>query len=156
MSDSKILIVMFSPVTHQSSLSTPTKSLLGCPDTLMFKMKQLFLQNFIVDSQLRLLLEFLISNSLVITIELFLMKWRVHFQHVCPLLYPKVHCIGQIVKRWDARVDEVREAEIDKTYNTLKSRTDHLVHLQSAQQLDDIGSIIYPHFADVEYEAQRA
>lgn len=50
----------------------------------------------------------------------------------------------------------MREAEIDKTYNTLKSRTDHLVHLQSAQQLDDIGSIIYPHFADVEYEAQRA
>lgn len=49
----------------------------------------------------------------------------------------------------------MREADIDKTYNALKSRTSHLVHVQSAQQLDDIGSIIYPHFADVEHEAQR-
>lgn len=49
----------------------------------------------------------------------------------------------------------MREADIDKTHNTVNSRTAHLVHLQSAQQLDDIGDIIYPHFAGVDYEAQR-
>lgn len=52
-------------------------------------------------------------------------------------------------------MDEVREADIDKTSNTLTSRTSHLVHLQSAQLLSDIGSIIYPHFADEDYKAQR-
>lgn len=52
-------------------------------------------------------------------------------------------------------MDEVREADIDKTYSALKSRTSHLAHLRSAQQLGAIGSIIYPHFADEECEAQR-
>lgn len=68
------------------------------------------------------------------------------------LLYSRDSFYGQKCKGWDTRLDDVREAELDKTWQYWYLELPFIVYLQSSQWLDDIGGVNYLYFSDEEYE----